>query len=44
VRLDFDAAGLHCILDVPLDEQDRFTSFHQAKVPFSGTRPSANGR
>ena len=44
VHLAFEAAGLQCILDVPLDEQDRFTSFHQAKVPFSGTRPSANGR
>ena len=27
VHLDFDAAGLSCVMDVPLDEQDRFTSF-----------------
>lgn len=29
VHLDFDAAGLRCTLDVPLDGQDRFTSFRQ---------------
>ncbi len=29
VRLDFAAEGLHCTLDVPLDEQDRFTSFRE---------------
>lgn len=27
VHLEFDAAGLHCVMDVPLDAQDRFTSF-----------------
>jgi two-component sensor histidine kinase len=27
VQLDFDADGLRCTIDVPLDEQDRFTSF-----------------
>ncbi|MHC2088962.1 HWE histidine kinase domain-containing protein [Methylobacterium sp. CM6244] len=29
VHLDFDAAGLSCVMDVPLDEQDRFTSFRK---------------
>jgi len=33
VKLDFDAAGLRCILDVPLDAQDRFTSFRDASDP-----------
>jgi two-component sensor histidine kinase len=30
VQLDFDAAGLRCTIDVPLDAQDRFTSFREA--------------
>ena len=30
VHLDFDAAGLSCVMDVPLDEQDRFTSFRKS--------------
>jgi two-component sensor histidine kinase len=29
VHLDFDAAGLSCVMNVPLDEQDRFTSFRK---------------
>jgi len=29
VRLEFAADGLRCTLDVPLDEQDRFTSFRE---------------
>lgn len=29
VRLEFAAEGLRCTLDVPLDEQDRFTSFRE---------------
>lgn len=29
VRLDFAAEGLLCTLDVPLDQQDRFTSFRE---------------
>jgi two-component sensor histidine kinase len=30
VRLAFDPAGLRCTIDVPLDAQDRFTSFREA--------------
>jgi two-component sensor histidine kinase len=29
VRLEFAAEGLRCTLDVPFDEQDRFTSFRE---------------
>lgn len=36
VRLEFAAGGLRCTLNVPLDEQDRFTSFREvaAGQPF----------
>jgi two-component sensor histidine kinase len=30
VRLAFEPAGLRCMIDVPLDAQDRFTSFREA--------------
>lgn len=33
VHLDFAATGLRCALDVPLDQQDCFTSFHQVTAP-----------
>ncbi|KQP37294.1 hypothetical protein ASF49_22200 [Methylobacterium sp. Leaf104] len=29
VHLDFDVAGLSFVMDLPLDEQDRFTSFRK---------------
>ena len=36
VQLDFDVAGLRCTLDVPLDAQDRFTSFRRGDgIPLS---------
>jgi two-component sensor histidine kinase len=36
VHLDFDVTGLRCTLDVPLDAQDRFTSFRQENgIPLS---------
>lgn len=38
VHLDFAAAGLRCTLDVPLDAQDRFTSFRGGAAP---SRPAA---
>ncbi|MBK3404756.1 HAMP domain-containing protein [Methylorubrum populi] len=36
VRLEFAAEGMRCTLDVPLDQQDRFTSFREvaAGQPF----------
>ncbi|SDA21642.1 Two-component sensor histidine kinase, contains HisKA and HATPase domains [Methylobacterium sp. UNC378MF] len=35
VRLDFEAPGLRCTVDVPLDAQDRFTSFRDVGSPSS---------
>ncbi|MCJ2108131.1 HAMP domain-containing protein [Methylobacterium sp. E-041] len=36
VQLEFDRSGLRCTLDVPLDAQDRFTSFHpESGMPMS---------
>ena len=33
VRLAFETGGLRCTVDVPLDAQDRFTSFRAGKTP-----------
>lgn len=44
VHLDVDALGLRCTLDVPLDGQDRFTSFRGPSTQHPNSELSAKGQ